>query len=121
MLHHNVDEKALIKEFGHDLLKCVDALQERGVAITSAHANADHAVLRLLNNQYANKEFEYFVPGMKYFPAPALVFDYAERLIGAAVKVVPGSEKVLWRASGTFPLEQKRGAISDPAFGCSEP
>ena len=62
LLHHNVDERALIREFGHDLLKCVDALLERGVAITSADAGVDRAVLRLLNNQYAKKQFEYFVP-----------------------------------------------------------
>ncbi len=88
-------------KLGHDLEGCLENAEKLGFGSVLVVGDDDRAVLRVLNNLYSSKQFEYSVTGSKYFPVFGMVQDFTERLLLAVVGVVPLGEHLLRSKAGS--------------------
>jgi hypothetical protein len=80
-------------KFGHNLISCLKEAEKRGLKLKLS-AN-DRELVKLLNDNYSSKQFEYIETGAKTFPIFGSLEKIANRIIRTVATAVPNSKPLL--------------------------
>jgi len=80
-------EVASMKRMGHDLAALVEAALKNGLLPDGLLTSSDAVLIRLLNQTYVMKEFEYIVVGAKTLPLLRDVASVANKLVKHAASL----------------------------------
>ena len=74
-------EDSLVKEYGHNLMKALDAAEKHGLTTLLKIETEERSALKLVNAHYESKALQFTIEGVYDLPRFEVLLEIAEKLI----------------------------------------